>query len=356
MFGQETDGAVEEDAVRLGLVGYGNGGRLFHAPFIEAAQGVEIAGVVARAPRTREAVAADLPGVPIHGSLTELLAAGVDAVTITTPPATRRELVLEALAAGVHVVADKPFAPTAAAGQELADAAQAAGRVLSVFHNRRFDADLLTLRGVLGSGRLGEIWRVHSRFDLDQPEQLEAGPDGGLLRDLGTHLVDQMMWLLGPVSSVHAQWDEVELPAGRTDAAFVLTLRHDSGVTSYVSSTKLNHLHERTLRAYGSAGSYVVTSADVQAEAVAAGRHPAEDRAGWGFDDPSRAGLLRTAAGEERVPSVQGDYTAFYEQFARACAGLGSAPSPAEEGVAVLAVLDAARESAVSGQVVSVLR
>ncbi|GAB4095993.1 Gfo/Idh/MocA family oxidoreductase [Brachybacterium horti] len=258
--------------------------------------------------------------MPIHGSLTELLAAGVDAATITTPPATRRDLVLEALAAGVHVVADKPFAPTAAAGQELADAAQEAGRVLSVFRNRRFDADLLTLRGVLGSGRLGEIWRVHSRFDLDQPE---AGPDGGLLRDLGTHLVDQMMWLLGPVSSVHAQWDEVELPAGRTDAAFVLSLRHDSGVTSYVSSTKLTHLHERTLRAYGSAGSYVVTSADVQAEAVAAGRHPADERAGWGFDDPSRAGLLRTAAGEERVPSVQGDYAAFYEQLARACAGEG---------------------------------
>ncbi|WP_370296970.1 hypothetical protein [Brachybacterium sp. SGAir0954] len=132
-----------------------------------------------------------------------------------------------------------------------------------------------------------------------------------------------MMWLLGPVSSVHAQWDEVELPAGRTDAAFVLSLRHDSGVTSCVSSTKLTHLRERTLRAYGSAGSYVVTSADVQAEAVAAGRHPAEERAGWGFDDPSRAGLLRTAAGEERVPSVQGDYAAFYEQFARACAGEG---------------------------------
>lgn len=295
--------------MRLGLVGYGNGGRLFHAPFIEAAQGVEIGGVVARSPRTRAAVEQDLPGVPVHGSLTQMLEAGVDAVTITTPPATRRELVLEALR---------------------------------------------TLQGVLEGGRLGELWRVHSRFDLDQPEQLEAGPEGGLLRDLGTHLVDQMMWLLGPVVSVHAQWDEVELPAGRTDAAFVLTLRHGSGVTSFVSSTKLNHLHERTLRAYGSAGSYAVTSADVQAEAVAAGRRPATGRESWGFDDPSRDGMLRTAAGEEWVPSAQGDYAVFYEQFARACAGEGPAPSPAYEGVAVLAVLDAAWESAVSGQVVRV--
>ena len=342
--------------MRLGLVGYGAGGRYFHAPFLQAARGVEIAGVVARAAATRERVAQDLPGVPIHGSLTALLEAGVDAVTITTPPATRQALVLEALAAGVHVVADKPFAPSATAGQELADAARAAGLVLSVFHNRRFDADLQTLRGVLGSGRLGELWRVHSRFDLDQPEQLEAGPEGGLLRDLGTHLVDQMMWLLGGVDTVHARLDEVELAAGRTDAAFALTLHHASGVSSYVSSTKLNHLHERTLRAYGSEGSYTVTSADVQAEAIMAGRRPSAGREGWGHGDPSRAGLLRTAAGTEPVPSAQGDYTRFYEQFAAACAGEGPAPSPAEEGVAVLAVLDAARRSAASGQVEPVAR
>ncbi|MGO1285606.1 MAG: Gfo/Idh/MocA family protein [Brachybacterium sp.] len=121
--------------MRLGLVGYGNGGRHFHAPFIQAADGIEIAGVVARAETTRAAVAQDLPGVPIHGSLPEMLAAGVDAVTVTTPPSTRRELVLEAIEAGVHVVADKPFAPSAAVARELADAAQAAGVVLSVFHN-----------------------------------------------------------------------------------------------------------------------------------------------------------------------------------------------------------------------------
>jgi predicted dehydrogenase len=100
--------------VRLGLVGYGTGGQHFHAPFIAAAKGVELAGVVARAPATVAKVKADLPGVPIYASLTEMLAAGVDAVTITTPPQTRRELVLEAIAAGVHVIADKPFAPNAA--------------------------------------------------------------------------------------------------------------------------------------------------------------------------------------------------------------------------------------------------
>ena len=338
--------------MRLGLVGYGNGGRHFHAPFLETARGIEIAGVVARAEATRAAAREDLPGVPIHASLTELLEAGVDAVTITTPPQTRRDLVLEAIAAGVHVVADKPFAPSAEVAREMQDAAREAGVVLSVFHNRRFDADIRTLAGVLEGGRLGRLWRVHSRFDLDQPDQLEAGPHGGLLRDIGTHLVDQLMWLLGPVTSVSARLDHVELPEGRTDAAFLVTLQHASGVTSTASSTKLNHLHRRTLLAYGSEGSYEVASTDVQAEAIFAGKRPADDPVAWGYDAPEHWGTLHTADGDEQVPSAQGSYVAFYEQFVAACAGQGPAPSPAEEGVAVLEVLDAARRAAETGETV----
>ncbi|AXK47189.1 Gfo/Idh/MocA family oxidoreductase [Brachybacterium saurashtrense] len=335
--------------MRVGLVGYGVGGRQFHAPFLEAATDIEIAGVVARSETTTAAVREDFPQVPIFPSLTTMLEAGVDAVTITTPPATRRDLVMEAIAAGVHVVADKPFAPSAAVAREMAEAARAAGVQLSVFHNRRFDADLRTLRGVLDSGALGELWRVHSRFDLDQPELLEAGEHGGLLRDLGTHLVDQMMWLLGPVRAVSARLDHVELAEGRTDAAFALTLQHADGVTSCTSSTKLNHLHERTLRAYGSAGSYTATSTDVQAEAIAAGKRPVQDPENWGYEAPERWGTLHTAEGHEPVPSAQGSYTAFYEQFAAACAGRGAAPSPASEGIAVLEVLDAARRSDENG-------
>ena len=99
--------------MRIGLVGYGTGGQHFHAPFIAAAEGVELAGVVARAPATIAKVEADLPGTPIYPSLAAMIAAGgIDAVTVTTPPQTRRALVLEAIAAGLHVIADKPFAPS----------------------------------------------------------------------------------------------------------------------------------------------------------------------------------------------------------------------------------------------------
>ena len=131
----EPDGHV----MKLGLVGYGFGGRYFHAPFIQAAGGVEIAGIVARAPGTVEAALADLPGVPVHASLTDMIAAGgIDAVTITTPPATRVALVLEAIADGLHVVADKPFAFHAEDARRMARAAKARGVVLSVFQNRRW--------------------------------------------------------------------------------------------------------------------------------------------------------------------------------------------------------------------------
>ncbi|BDZ50364.1 dehydrogenase [Frondihabitans sucicola] len=310
--------------MRIGLVGYGVGGRYFHAPFIRAAEGVDLVGVVARSAAKKAEVAADLPGVPTYDSLADLLASGgVDAVTITTPPQTRRELVLEALAGGVHVVADKPFAPSATAAQELADAADAAGLVLSVYHNRRFDADIRTLAAVIANGELGGLWRVHSRFDLDDPGTLEAGETGGMLRDMGTHVVDQMMWLLGDVAEVSAELDFVDLPEGRTDASFVVTLKHTSGVTSYVSSSKVNHLSARTLRAYGALGSYEASGTDVQAQAIFAGRRPIDDRAGWGYDDEAHWGTLATGTGSRRVPSEKGAYFEFYERFASAVAGEG---------------------------------
>ncbi|KRE98148.1 dehydrogenase [Nocardioides sp. Soil777] len=340
--------------MRLGLVGYGVGGRFFHAPFVEAAEGVELAGIVTRSPHRRDLAAQDWPGVPAYDSLTDLLASGVDAVTITTPPETRRALVLEAVAAGVHVVADKPFAPSAEAARELVRAAVDAGVVLDVFHNRRWDADLRTLAAVLASGRLGELWRVHSRFDLDQPHLLEPGPDGGLLRDLGSHLVDQLLWLLGPVESVTAHLDWVDLPEGRTDAGFVIDLLHSSGVRSFVESSKLNRLHQRELRAYGSAGSYRVHSTDVQAGAVLGGARPAGDLEGWGRDAPAHWGTLAIKAGEERVPSEQGRYHDFYTQFAAAVRGDAPEPVPAAEGVRTLAVLDAARASALEGRTVPI--
>lgn len=337
--------------MKIGLVGYGVGGRYFHAPFIAAAEDTELTGVVARAPATVAKVEADFPGMPVFPSLAAMIEAGVvEAVTVTTPPQTRGELVLEAIDAGIHVIADKPFAPNAEAGRALDRAAKAKGIVLSVFHNRRWDADARTLRKVLDSGRLGRLWRLHSRMEQSDPATLEAGPTGGLLRDLGSHVVDQALWLLGPVVSVTAQLDMVDLPQGRTDAGFVLSLRHASGVCSYIEASKLNRLDVKEYRAYGDTGSFVVSSSDVQAQSIFAGHRPADDPAGWGYESEACWGILRSATGEDRVPSEQGRYHDYYTAFARAVRDGTPPPVTAEDAVRTLAVLDAARTSASEGR------
>ena len=338
--------------MRLGLVGYGVGGRYFHAPFIVAAQGVELAGVLTRSPERRAELAADLPDTPVYDSLTDLLAAGTDAVTITTPPGTRRELVLEAIAAGVATIADKPFAPTAAAGRELVAAARDAGVPLNVFHNRRWDADIRTLAAVLRGGQLGELWGVESRMDQDNAATLEVGPDAGLLRDLGSHLVDQMLWLLGPARTVYAELDHVDAEGGPTDCRFSLSLTHAAGVHSRVSASKINHIEDRELRAYGSGGSYLARGTDVQAQAIFAGRRPVDEGDGWGYDAPEHWGTLHTTAGSVQVPSEQGAYHDYYSRFAAALRGDGDFPVPAEQAVRTLEVLDAARVSAAENRVV----
>ena len=342
--------------IRLGLVGYGLGGRFFHAPFVAAAEGIELAGIVTRDAARRAQAGVDFPQVPVFDSQADLLASGVDVVTITTPPATRRQLVLEAIGGRTAVVADKPFAPSARAGQELVDAAAAAGVPLAVFHNRRWDADIRTLRTVLDGGELGDPWWAESRFDLDLPDTLDAGPDGGLLRDLGTHLVDQMLWVFGPVDRVHAQLFDVDRPEGPTDAAFTVDLVHDNGVRSRVAATKLNRISGRELRVYSSTGTYVSNSTDVQTRMLFDGQRPAKDDPNWGLEPEDHWGVLHTAAGARPVPSAAGRYQDYYTQLAAALRGEAPLPVTGAEGVRTLAVLDAARESARLGEVVAVDR
>lgn len=191
-------------------------------------------------------------------------------------------------------------------------------------------------------------------MDFDDPQTLEAGPDGGLLRDLGSHLVDQMLWLLGPVNEVDAQLDNVSLPEGPTDAGFTLTLRHASGAHSHISASKLNHYNCRELRAYGETGAYVSHSSDIQAQSIFAGRRPADDLGAWGYEPETHWGTLFGASGSKRIESEQGRYHDYYEAFERAVREGIAVPVSALEGTRTLAVLDAARQSAHEGRSISI--
>lgn len=305
----------------IGIVGYGKGGRVFHAPYIKAA-GLDIGGVVTRNPARAEQVQQELPGVPVFASLGELLASGVDAVTITTPPVTHADLALEAIAAGVPLVVDKPFVRDLAQADEVREASRAADVPLSIYHNRRWDPDVRTVKALLDAGALGPVRRLTSVSDLDEAEGLEVGEGNGLLRDIGSHLVDQVLFLLGPAVSVDAHLDWTEVDGQRVDCGFEVHLLHGSGAASTVASSKLNHLDAREWRVYGTEGSYVASGVDEHV-----------------------AGTLFTQAGEQAVPQMDSDYTEYYRAFGAAVRGEGEVPVPVDEAVDVLRVLDAAARS-----------
>lgn len=343
--------------MRIGLVGYGTGGRFFHLPYIQAAPEWEVIGVVTRSPERRETLASEAPGVPALDSLDAVIDAGAEVVAITTPPSTRRELVLRALERGVHVVADKPFAPDLETALELADAAEASGRTLTVFHNRRWDTDFVTLQSVLASAELGTPWRGNFILDQDEPGTPEAGVGDGLLRDLGAHVVDQAIQALGPVERVDAHLDWVDADRARVDVGFDLGLHHVSGAHSSISSSKLGHRTERSMIVYGSDGSYASRMRDVQADDALAGLRPATASAQgreWGAEDPERWGVLSTSEGSRAIPAIPGDHTEFYRRLHSALADGDPLPVRLDEALHTVAVLDAARRSDAEGRSVEI--
>ena len=340
--------------VSIGLVGYGKGGRFFHAPLIAAAEGCRLGGVVVRSPERRAELAADFPDVPAYRDLAELAAGGVDAVVVTTPLAAHVPLVREAVELRLPVVCDKPFAPDAAAARDAVRAAERAGVLLSVYQNRRWDADFLTVQQVLATGELGTVTAFESR--MEQPPQPEGLPvtGGGALLDLGSHAVDQALCLFGPARSVYAELRAVP-EAGGIDDHFFLAVRHAGGVSSHLTGNwgRQGDVGFR-FRVDGSSATLVVPDDDGQTARLLAGRTPADDELAWGTVPGSRWGKLWRGGAATPVPAQAGSWTSFYAGFARAVRGEGSPPVDPWEAVAALAVLDAARLSASTGQVVAV--
>src|SRR4051794_8638254 len=219
-----ADAAMEP--VRFGLVGYGFGGRWFHAPLLRSADECHFLGVVTSSPERRALVGQDDPGRATFESLEALVAAGAEAVAISTPADTHSALTDEALDLGLAVVCDKPFALDAAAALRSVERAGRLGLPLAPYQNRRWDSDFLTVRALVDSGRLGTVTRFESRFERFDPEPGPPPAGGGTLRDFGSHLVDQALVLLGPVATVYAEW-QVNAH-GQDDDVFV-ALTHASG-------------------------------------------------------------------------------------------------------------------------------
>jgi predicted dehydrogenase len=337
--------------MKIGLIGYGKGGRFFHAPLIASLPGATFAGVVTRSPERRQDLRNDHPKVPAFDTLGELVAAGVDAVVISTPLASRRALILEAIELGVPVVSDKPFAPDAQAAQELVDAAERRGVLLSVYQNRRWDSDFLTVRKLIDEGVLGRISRFESRVERYSPSSVGKQSGGGVLRDLGSHLVDQALLLFGPVKRVYAEL-EFATPEQTVDHGFFVSLTHANGVVSHLWGNCLQNAQGPRFRVNGAQGCYTVEGLDGQEAAALAGLSPQSEGERWGVEEHRRWGWFEQGEHRERVPSERGCWSEFYRQLQQAVAGQGRNPVDAKCAVASAQVLDAARVSAMEGRVV----
>ncbi|WP_229673809.1 Gfo/Idh/MocA family protein [Nakamurella endophytica] len=346
------------EPVAWALCGYGSGGRVFHAPLLASAPAIRFAAVVTSDAGRQQQARADHPGVATVPSLEELPALGVRGVTVTTPPATHTDLAHRALDLGLAVVVDKPFALTAAAAAELVEHARRVGGVLTVYQNRRWDSDLLTVRRLLADGALGTVHRFTSRIDRFRPVKPgwgSAGPEqgGGTLLDLGPHLVDQALHLFGPARSVYAELGTVRAGAAAEDD-IVLHVLHRDGVRSVLVAGMASAAAGPRFQVNGDAGGYLVHGFDVQEQQLKDGGSPASLGAEWGVEPPSAWGTLTTADGSRPVPSERGRWDVFYPAVAAAVSGRGAVPVDPRDAVATAEVLDAARESARTGRLVPV--
>ncbi|MGY1769726.1 Gfo/Idh/MocA family protein [Blastococcus sp. SYSU D00813] len=336
--------------VRFGLVGYGFGGRWFHAPLLASAPEVDFLGVVTTSPERQALVAADHPGLATFGSLEELAAAGAEAVAISTPADTHSALTDRALELGLAVVCDKPFALDAAAARRSVDLAAARGLPLAPYQNRRWDSDFRTARALVADGRLGRVTRFESRFERFAPEPGPPAAGGGTLRDFHSHLVDQALVLLGPATAVYAEWRVRD--SGLDDDVFI-ALTHADGARSHLWGSWSQGAPGDRFRVSGTEGAYVVGGPmDGQEAALLAGRTPATDGERWGVEPPERYGRLRRGDDGETVPTERGRWDVFYPAFAAAVRGEGPVPVDPRDAVATATVLDAARVSGTTGEVV----
>ena len=305
-----------------------------------------------RSAERRQQLSTDLPGVKAFDSIGQIVEAGVDALVISTTLKGRPALVLEAIEHGVTVVSDKPFAANAEQAQALITAAERQGTLLSVYQNRRWDSDYLTLRKLIDAGALGKITRFESRVERYSPHAVGNASGGGWLRDLGSHLVDQALQLFGPVDRVFAQLHyTAQHPT--VDHGFFVSLTHANGVISHLWGNALQNSQAPRFRVSGTSGCYTVEGLDGQEEALMAGNSPKTEGEHWGAEEHRRWGWFEQGPERERVPSEKGCWTQFYRQLQLAVQGQGPLPVDAYDALETTRILDAARLSAERQQVVS---
>ncbi|WP_336795501.1 oxidoreductase [Erwinia aphidicola] len=342
------------DKIRVGLVGYGFASKTFHAPLISGTAEMELAAVSSS---DAGKVHADWPSVQVVSDPQALFDdPTLQLIVIPTPNDTHFPLAKAALNAGKHVVVDKPFTVTLSQARELDALAKAKGLLLSVFHNRRWDSDFLTLKALLADGTLGDVRYFESHFDRFRPTvqqrwREQKGAGSGIWYDLGPHVIDQALQLFG--SPVAITLDAAELrPGAQTTDYFHCTLTYPQRRV-VLHASMLVAAQSARYQVHGTKGSFVKFGLDPQEDALKSGARPPQED--WGYD--MRDGVLTLAEGDAMVEksllTIPGNYPAYYAGIRDAINGVGENPVQAEEAIQVMELIELGLQSAEKRQTLS---
>lgn len=331
--------------VRTALVGFGYAGRTFHAPLIAACPASSLEAVVSRQADT---VSELWPDARVLASFDQALAdPGIDLIVLATPNDLHASQAEAALKAGKAVVVDKPFTLTAAEARRLAALADERGLLLSVFHNRRWDADFLTLRALIAEDRLGAVICFESRFNRWRPQVRDRwregdGPGAGLWYDLGPHLIDQALVLFGRPLGVSCDL-AVMRPGGKAiDYAHAVLRYADKRVILHADM--VTPAADARFAVHCGRASWLKDGLDVQEDQLKSGLTPGA--MGWGVDPRPGVVIDGATGAREVVTGSPGDYPAYYAAVAGAIRDGAPNPVPPGEAVAVMEVLEAGLLSA----------
>jgi|WetSurMetagenome_2_1015567.scaffolds.fasta_scaffold00822_8 scyllo-inositol 2-dehydrogenase (NADP+) len=344
--------------IGVGLAGWGMAGRVFHAPLVFATPGLELAAVVER---TGDTARRRYPGVAIVKDAESLFRRDdVELAVIATPNATHFELARAALLAGKHVVIDKPFTVSSGEARTLMELAKSKRRVLTVFQNRRWDGDFLTVSALVRAKRLGDLKEFASHFDRFRPElkpyawRERPGPGAGLLYDLGPHLIDQALVLFGTPRSLSADIGTERVNCA-TDDRFEIALSYDA-LTVRLGAGMLAREPRPRFFLRGDAGSFVKYGLDPQEEALRRGETPPDKD--WGAEGPGRWGTVEAADGggvrRETVETIPGRYQEFYANVRAAIVDGVSVSVEPEQALETIRLIELAFESGRTGKNVEV--
>lgn len=333
--------------LKAGLVGYGLGGRVFHAPLLLGAE-FEISAILTNSPERMNQAGIDFPDAKISSSIDELLSNPLDLIVIASANSAHAEHAMAAIEAGITTVIDKPVGRDLPETKAIFAAAENAGVKISAFFNRRWDSDALTLKRIIRERSLGAIHRFESRFERYKPEittygwrdQSDRESGGGWLLDIQTHLVAGALDLFGPAEVGFAAMRNVR---GASDDDVIIVLHHLMGVDSYLTASAVSGYTGPRVRLCARGGTVIIDELDPQEEMLKAGEIPSGGK--WSRSTASAVRLHRGANDSyEELIGEDGRYVDFYLQVNRAIREDAAMPVSAKDAIEVARLIDIARE------------